>query len=188
MENRNFKELSPATPSPTEQVDRLAPAPSNLQDMPQFEKLFAALGNPDPQLVHALVLHAAQGSFHTKADQEIMVQAATHALAAFQPDDIAVAMLSAQMVAIHFQAMNLLKKAATSSMVDTQKSYLNMSAKLLRVYVTQTETLRRYRQKGQQKMTVEHVHVHEGGQAIVGNVTNENKGEGRGEKKARTTF
>jgi hypothetical protein len=32
------------------------------------------------------------------------------------------------------------------------------------------EALNRHRGKGQQKVTVEHVHVHEGGQAIVGNV------------------
>ena len=31
-------------------------------------------------------------------------------------------------------------------------------------------TLNRHRGKGQQKVTVEHVHVHEGGQAIVGEV------------------
>jgi hypothetical protein len=30
--------------------------------------------------------------------------------------------------------------------------------------------LNRHRGKGQQKVTVEHVHVHDGGQAIVGNV------------------
>ena len=38
------------------------------------------------------------------------------------------------------------------------------------------EALNRHRGKGQQKVTVEHVHVHEGGQAIVGNV--ESRGEG----------
>ena len=32
------------------------------------------------------------------------------------------------------------------------------------------EALNRHRGKGQQKVTVEHVHVHNGGQAIVGNV------------------
>jgi len=35
----------------------------------------------------------------------------------------------------------------------------------------QVEALQRYRGKGQQKVTVEHVHVHAGGQAIVGAVT-----------------
>jgi hypothetical protein len=33
------------------------------------------------------------------------------------------------------------------------------------------EALDRYRGTGQQKVTVEHVHVHSGGQAIVGAVT-----------------
>jgi hypothetical protein len=33
------------------------------------------------------------------------------------------------------------------------------------------EALNRHRGKGQQKVTVEHVHVHQGGQAIVGSVT-----------------
>jgi hypothetical protein len=37
------------------------------------------------------------------------------------------------------------------------------------------EALDKHRRGGNQKMTVEHVHVHEGGQAIVGNV---NQGRG----------
>jgi len=35
---------------------------------------------------------------------------------------------------------------------------------------TLLESLNRHRGKGQQRVTVEHVHVHEGGQAIVGNI------------------
>jgi hypothetical protein len=41
--------------------------------------------------------------------------------------------------------------------------------KLLRTFAAQTEALQRYRGKGQQ-FTVEHVHDHTGGQAIVGSV------------------
>jgi hypothetical protein len=44
------------------------------------------------------------------------------------------------------------------------------AAKLLRAYCTQIETLRRLRGSGNQSIRVEHVHVHEGGQAIVGAV------------------
>ena len=39
-----------------------------------------------------------------------------------------------------------------------------------RTYATLLEALNRHCGKGQQKVTAEHVHVHEGGQAIVGNV------------------
>jgi hypothetical protein len=42
--------------------------------------------------------------------------------------------------------------------------------------------LKEYRSKGEQKMTVQHVHVAEGGQAIVGNVNAPAEGVGaRGE-------
>ena len=43
--------------------------------------------------------------------------------------------------------------------------------KLSRTFMMQIEALNRYRGKGQQKMTVEHVHINSGGQAIIGNVT-----------------
>ena len=48
---------------------------------------------------------------------------------------------------------------------------LNQANKLVRSYATLIEALDRHRGKGgQQHVTVEHVHVHRGGQAIVGTV------------------
>jgi hypothetical protein len=44
----------------------------------------------------------------------------------------------------------------------------NQANKLSRTYATLIEALNRHRGKGQQKVTVEHVHVHAGGQAVVG--------------------
>ena len=40
--------------------------------------------------------------------------------------------------------------------------------------------MRGWRPKGEQKMTVRHVHVAEGGHAIVGNVNAPTEGEARG--------
>ena len=51
--------------------------------------------------------------------------------------------------------------------------------KLARTFTAQIEALKRYRTGGEQRMTVEHVTVNEGGQAIVGNVSH----GGRGAKK-----
>ena len=45
------------------------------------------------------------------------------------------------------------------------------AARLLRAYTAQVEALRRLRSAGQQSIRVEHVTVHDGGQAIVGNVS-----------------
>ena len=44
------------------------------------------------------------------------------------------------------------------------------AARLLRAYATQVESLRRLRNGGSQFVRVEHVHVNEGGQAVIGNV------------------
>jgi hypothetical protein len=49
-------------------------------------------------------------------------------------------------------------------------SNMERATKMARTFAAQVETLTRYRGKGQQKMTVEHVHVGQGGQAIIGDV------------------
>jgi hypothetical protein len=43
----------------------------------------------------------------------------------------------------------------------------------MRAYATQVETLRHLRNGGSQIVRVEHVHVNEGGQALIGNVRKE---------------
>src|SRR5271155_1859786 len=54
--------------------------------------------------------------------------------------------------------------------------------KLTRTFAAQMSALKEYRSKGEQKMTVQHVHVAEGGQAIVGNVNAPTEGGGVREK------
>jgi hypothetical protein len=53
---------------------------------------------------------------------------------------------------------------------EGRRENLNQANKLSRTYTTLLEALNRHRGKGQQKVTVEHVHVHAGGQAVVGMV------------------
>src|SRR3981081_4613441 len=53
---------------------------------------------------------------------------------------------------------------------EGRKENLNQANKLSRTHATLLEALNHHRGRGQQRVTVEHVHVHEGGQAIVGNV------------------
>ena len=47
----------------------------------------------------------------------------------------------------------------------------NLTTKFMRTYTMQVEALARKRSKGEQNVTVKHVHVHSGGQAVVGNVS-----------------
>src|SRR5947209_12958988 len=53
---------------------------------------------------------------------------------------------------------------------EGRRESLNQASKLSRTSATLIEALNRHRGKGQQKVTVEHVHVHSGGQAVVGMV------------------
>ncbi len=80
-------------------------------------------------------------------------------------------MLAAQLLSLHSVAMDHLSRASLSDQSPERRDkYVNNTAKLTRAFAQQLEALQRYRGKGQQKVTVEHVHVHSGGQAIVGAV------------------
>ena len=60
---------------------------------------------------------------------------------------------------------------------EGRRENLNQANKLSRTYGALLETLNRHRGKGQQKVTVEHVHVHAGGQAVVGLVEDAGGGD-----------
>jgi hypothetical protein len=60
---------------------------------------------------------------------------------------------------------------------EGRRENLNQVNKLSRTYAAILEALNRHRGKGQQKVTVEHVHVHAGGQAVVGMVENPGGGD-----------
>ena len=79
-------------------------------------------------------------------------------------------MLATQMVATHVAAVRVLRHLKGSEKITQQNSNGNLAVKLLRTFTMQLEALQRYRGKGQQKVTLEHVHVNAGGQAIVGTV------------------
>ena len=48
--------------------------------------------------------------------------------------------------------------------------FASAAARLLRAYATQFEAYRRLRHGGDQYVRVEHVHINEGAQAVIGNV------------------
>ena len=80
-------------------------------------------------------------------------------------------MLAAQMAAVHMATMTFAGRLAQVENIPQQTSAEGAFNKLARTFTTQMEALKRYRTGGEQKVTVQHVSVSEGGQAIVGNVT-----------------
>jgi hypothetical protein len=98
-------------------------------------------------------------------------------LAGIGPKDEIEGMIAAQLIAAHNAAMECYRRAMVSDQTfEGRHENLRQATKLSRASAALVEALNRHRGKGQQKVTVEHVHVHSGGQAIVGTVERSNPG------------
>lgn len=90
---------------------------------------------------------------------------------AINPKDDLEGMLSLQMIGVHHMTMEVIKRGMLPNQtVDGVTSNVNRTTKLARTFIAQLDALNKHRSKGQQKMTVEHVHVNKGGQAVIGSV------------------
>ncbi len=137
--------------------------------------LRAATGSEDPDLTLAQLNQVmATLWLPNNASEETKRATARAALAALKglaPRDELEGMLASQMVATHQAAMECLSRGMIPDQTfDGREQNLKHAAKLMGVYARQVEALDKHRGHGQQKIIVEHVHVHAGGQAIVGNV------------------
>lgn len=87
------------------------------------------------------------------------------------PRDELEGMMAAQLIAAHAAAMECYRRAMIPEQTfEGRRESLSQANKLSRSFAVLLDALNRHRGKGQQKVTVEHVHVHAGGQAVVGNV------------------
>jgi hypothetical protein len=102
---------------------------------------------------------------------EVAVNAALALIEAAAPKDEIEGALAVQMACTHTAVMAvLIRLDAALGTEQRVAAFGSTAARLMRAYATQVEVLRRLRNGGQQFVRVEHVHVNDGGQAIVGNV------------------
>ncbi len=91
-------------------------------------------------------------------------------------------MLATQMIGTHKLILQTMRvsNGMTSGLISPEmmNGFVGSLTKLSRTFTAQMEALNKHRGKGQQKMTVEHVHVNSGGQAIIGQVEAAPKGRG----------
>jgi len=87
------------------------------------------------------------------------------------PRDETEALLAAQMATIHNATMVAARRLNHVETIPQQDSASTMLNKLARTFATQVEALKKYRSAGEQTIKVQHVTVNDGGQAIVGNVS-----------------
>jgi hypothetical protein len=121
-----------------------------------------------------IVGQAVQTLWTKNSDQEERIrqyEGTISALIGISPQDEMEGMIATQLVAAHNASMECYRRAMLGEQTfEGRRENLNQANKLSRTYTTLLEALNRHRGKGQQKVTVEHVHIHEGGQAIVSNV------------------
>jgi hypothetical protein len=136
-----------------------------------YALLAKALGTTDAEFIGGLLTQLASST--TAKGQEVNQEGLNFVLSVLggvEPRDRVEAMLAAQMAVVHLATMTFSKRLAHVDTIQQQDSAQNALNKLMRTFTNQIETLKRYRSSAQQTVKVEHVHVHEGGQAIVGNV------------------
>jgi hypothetical protein len=142
-------------------------------------KLLETFGTPDTDLQAILlkqVLMTFDGCRSSKGscNDDELVSFGNQALALLQgiaPRDAIEGLLAIQMISVHNVAMQTMKMAMFSNQTfEGKEASVNQANKMLRTFVAQMEALRKHRSGGQQKVTVEHVHINKGGQAIVGTV------------------
>jgi len=105
----------------------------------------------------------------SREEQNKHLTAAVAALVGIGPKDELEGMMGAQLIAAHNAAMECYRRAMIGEQsFHGRRENLAQANKLSRTFATLLEALNRNRGKGQQKVTVEHVHVHCGGQAVVG--------------------
>jgi hypothetical protein len=133
--------------------------------------LMEALGTTDQEFTSGLLKQLVDASYEGGRPDEDKVNFMLSVIKGIKPRDQTEAMIAAQMAAVHVSAMALARRLANVESIPQQDSAERAFNKLTRTFATQMEALKRYRTGGEQKVTVQHVTVSEGGQAIVGNVT-----------------
>jgi hypothetical protein len=130
------------------------------------------LGGSQSDNWNLILVNQALNALWLNPNQEVQEQQRSGmaaALVGIGPKDELEGMMATQLIAAHSAAMECYRRAMLKEQTfEGRRENLNQANKLSRTYATLLEALNRHRGKGQQKVTVEHVHVHAGGQAVVG--------------------
>jgi hypothetical protein len=137
-------------------------------------RLYEATGLTDSTSAIELLNYAtvaSRGDTHEPSKETVSsINSIAAEMAQFQPRDAIEGHLVAQIVSFNRAGLDWMCRARKTDRVDFANSYANIASKFMTRHHQALEQLRKYRTGGEQRVHVEYVHVHQGGQAIVGNV------------------
>ncbi|MFO1173385.1 MAG: hypothetical protein U1E49_20755 [Hyphomicrobiaceae bacterium] len=100
----------------------------------------------------------------------IRINAVLAAIDGVRPRNELEAMLAAEIAITHGLVIDFLHKAKRAQYLPQLEAQGRLAAKLMRALAGHIELLAKLQRGGEQTVRVEHVHVHAGGQAVVGHV------------------
>jgi hypothetical protein len=137
-----------------------------------WSRLQAALGTRSSDFVNgALAQLMAAARLPGGGISPVAMNAALAMIEGQRPQDEVDTAILMQMACAHGAAMMLLARFGGGGGGDRRVQALaHATARIISAFNQSAETLRRRKQGGSQYMRIEHVHVGDGGQAVIGNV------------------
>jgi hypothetical protein len=166
---------APTLPEPVKPTEGVAqcPVPPELdKSEPLLKHLGGSIHDEWNQALCNQVLNAAKYANNaTPEDKAKQYFSHLAFLTGVNPQDVIEGMMAAQLFASHAASMECYRRAMLPDQtLEGRTANLVQAAKLTRANASVVEALAKHRNKGTQKVIVEHVHVYAGGQAIVGSV------------------
>lgn len=129
--------------------------------------LCAALGTASQTYLNLAFGQTINAQFARKDNSACKANATVEALMSMAPQDIIEGQLCSRLVILADQYNEYMRRAAYPDQpLEVIERYINCATKLMRMYNETLDALNKYRRKGEQKVTVQHVNIN-GGQAIV---------------------
>jgi hypothetical protein len=136
-----------------------------------YAQLVAAFGTTSIKVAHVEVARIAKVLQRDGKIDPAEIDTVIAILSGQQPKNELEAMVICQMAVTHVLTMRSLGNLNRSSSIQQQDSNALTVARLTKAFGSQVDALGKLRRGGEQRVVVEHVHIHAGAQAIVGAVT-----------------
>ena len=136
-----------------------------------FALLMEGLGTANYDFASVMIAQVGMLIASSKTVDKKELNSALALARGIDPRDEVEAMLASQMAAVQLATMTFARRLKNVETIEQQNSAATAFNKLAKTFAIQIEALKRYRSTGEQRVVVERVTVNEGGQAIVGNVS-----------------
>ena len=130
--------------------------------------LMGALGTTDTDFVDGLLRQLLNAGTQGRMVDERGLNFMLSVVKGIERQDQVEAMHAAQMAAVHMSTMTFARRLAHVENIQQQDSAERAFNKLARTFAAQVSALKHYRSGGEQRVTVQHVNVSDGGNAVIG--------------------